>query len=101
MPIVNRLKPASNLKKYLECRDPMGPFPGSPGGQGTAQLRFATTCARGILRCDNIWGYTRILGELYKLNIFRFSRATIADILKKNGLPPLGERSDPWRGSGQ
>ena len=45
---------------------------------------------------DNIWGYTRILGELYKLNIFRFSRTTIGNILKKNGLPPRGERTEPW-----
>lgn len=32
------------------------------------------------------WGYTRILGELKKLNIHSVSRSTVVNILKRNGL---------------
>jgi len=46
---------------------------------------------------ENNWGYTRILGELKKLEIVSLSRNTIKNILKENGLDPVPERSkDVW-----
>lgn len=36
------------------------------------------------------WGYKRICGELKRLGI-RISRACVADILRRNGLPPSPE----------
>lgn len=45
---------------------------------------------------ENIWGYTRIYGELKKLGRNVFSRTTIANILKQNNLPPLGRRTEPF-----
>jgi putative transposase len=44
---------------------------------------------------ENAWGYTRILGELKKLGVGKLSRATVANILKDNGLDP-----GPRRGEG-
>jgi putative transposase len=41
------------------------------------------------------WGYTRILGELRKLEIGKISRQTVVNILKKEGLEP-----GPKRGPG-
>ncbi|MHC4124032.1 MAG: integrase core domain-containing protein [Planctomycetota bacterium] len=46
---------------------------------------------------ENNWGYTRILGELKKLNIKSLSRSTIRRILKEHGLDPAPKRSeDTW-----
>jgi putative transposase len=47
------------------------------------------------LERENAWGYTRILGELKKLGVGKVSRATVANILKENGLDP-----GPRRGAG-
>ena len=41
---------------------------------------------------ENNWGYTRILGELRKLNIKSISRNTVKNILKANGLDPGPQR---------
>ncbi len=41
------------------------------------------------------WGYTRILGELKKLNITTVSRSTVVNILREQGLP-----TGPARGTG-
>jgi len=41
---------------------------------------------------ENIWGYTRLLGELKKLGIFRLGRTTVQNILKAEGLDPNPER---------
>jgi len=40
---------------------------------------------------ENTWGYQRIRGELLKLGITR-SKGCIADILRRNGLPPSPQR---------
>jgi len=46
---------------------------------------------------ENIWGYRRIRGELAKLGI-TISKSCIADILRRNGLPPSPERGGlTWR----
>ena len=42
------------------------------------------------------WGYTRIQGALKNLG-HRVARSTIAKILKKQGIPPSGERPMTWR----
>jgi putative transposase len=44
---------------------------------------------------ENLWGYTRILGELRKLGIKSISRQTVKVILKENNLEP-----GPRRGEG-
>ena len=38
------------------------------------------------------WGYTRILGELRKLNVNDISRQTVVNILKENGYDPNSRR---------
>jgi transposase InsO family protein len=46
---------------------------------------------------ENTWGYRRISGELKKLGI-KLSRSCIADILRRNNLPPSPERKGlTWR----
>jgi putative transposase len=46
---------------------------------------------------ENTWGYLRIQGELLKLDI-RLSKGCIADILRRNNLPPSPERKGlTWR----
>ena len=46
---------------------------------------------------ENIWGYRRIQGELLKLDV-KLSKGCIADILRRNNLPPSPERKGlTWR----
>jgi putative transposase len=46
---------------------------------------------------ENTWGYKRICGELKKLGI-KLSKSCIADILRRNDLPPAPERGGlTWR----
>lgn len=46
---------------------------------------------------ENTWGCQRIRGELLKLGVRR-SKGCIADILRRNGLPPLPQRTGlTWR----
>jgi putative transposase len=46
---------------------------------------------------ENEWGYTRIQGELKKLEI-TISKSSVANILRRNGLPPSPERNGlTWR----
>jgi len=46
---------------------------------------------------ENTWGYQRIRGELLKLGIQR-SKGCVADILRRNGLPPSPRRKGlTWR----
>ena len=47
-----------------------------------------------LLARENEWGYTRILGELRKLNIRSISRNTVKAILKENGLDPGPQRGE-------
>ncbi len=46
---------------------------------------------------ENEWGYARIQGELKKLDI-AISKSSVANILRRNGLPPSPEREGlSWR----
>ncbi len=46
---------------------------------------------------NHLWGYGRIMGELKKLNVLRFSRNGIKKILIKNGIDPCPKRKeDSW-----
>ena len=46
---------------------------------------------------ENEWGYARIQGELKKLDI-TISKTSVANILRRNGLPPSPERNGlTWR----
>ena len=46
---------------------------------------------------ENEWSYGRIQGELKKLDI-EISKSSVANILRRNGLPPSPEREGPsWR----
>ena len=47
----------------------------------------------------NKWGFTRILGELYKLGIYDFCVTTVSNILKENGIPPAPRRKETWMNS--
>jgi len=65
--------------------------PGRPRTPGEIE---AVVCR---LARENAWGYQRIRGELLKLGIQR-SKGCIADILRRNGLPPSPQRSGlTWR----
>ena len=44
---------------------------------------------------ENVWGYTRILGELKKLGV-KICRSTVVNILKENKLDP---KTDPQKGT--
>lgn len=43
---------------------------------------------------ENGWGYSRILGELWKLGIHRISRSTVVNLLKAAGLDPGPKRGE-------
>ena len=46
---------------------------------------------------ENIWGYTKILGELKKLGIKSLSRNTVKNILIEHGIDPMPQRKgDTW-----
>ncbi len=40
---------------------------------------------------ENIWGYGKIQGEMKKLG-YHVSPSYVCDVLKKNGIPPSGQR---------
>ncbi len=60
--------------------------PGRPRTPGDIE---ALVCR---LARENAWGYQRLRGELLKLGITR-SKGCIADILRRNGLPPSPQRA--------
>ena len=65
-----------------------------PGRPRTAGGVEALVCR---LARENSWGYTRIQGELLKLDI-KLSKGCVADILRRNSLPPSPERKGlTWR----
>ena len=65
-----------------------------PGRPRTAGHIEAIVCR---LTRENTWGYLRIQGELLKLDI-QLSKGCIADILRRNNLPPSPERKSlTWR----
>lgn len=59
-----------------------------PGRPRTPEDIEALVCR---LARENSWGYQRIRGELLKLGIKR-SKGCIADMLRRNGLPPSPQR---------
>ena len=59
-----------------------------PGRPRTPREIEALVCR---LARENAWGYQRIRGDLLKLGITR-SKGCIADILRRNGLPPSPQR---------
>ena len=66
--------------------------PGRPRTPGDVE---AVVCR---LARENTWDYKRICGELRKLGI-KLSKSCIADILRRNNLPPSPERKGlTWRG---
>jgi len=60
-----------------------------PGRPRTPDDTEALICR---LARENVWGYQRLRGELLKLGI-TCSKGCIADILRRNGLPPSPERA--------
>ena len=65
-----------------------------PGHPRTAGHIEAIVCR---LARENTWGYLRIQGELLKLDV-KLSKGCIADILRRNNLPPSPERKGlTWR----
>lgn len=65
-----------------------------PGRPRTSGDMEALVCR---LARENSWGYLRIPGELLKLDL-RLSKGCIADILRRNNLPPSPERKGlTWR----
>ena len=66
----------------------------SPGRPRTARNVEALVCQ---MARDNTWGYDRIQGELKKLDI-KVSNTTVANILRRNGLPASPDRKGlTWR----
>jgi len=61
---------------------------GKPAKQGRPQTPEDIRELVLRLARENAWGYTRILGELRKLNITKISRSTVIKILKEHGLEP-------------
>jgi len=66
-------------------------------GPGRPRTRADVEALVCRLARENAWGYRRISGELKKLGI-SISKSCIADILRRNGLPPAPERKGlTWR----
>jgi len=96
--VVNIVKPANLLawqrrleklkSDYSERRNRQPARPRTPGNIEALICQMAR---------KNIWGYKRIHGELKRLNI-TISKTCIANILRRNGLPPSPERKDlTWK----
>jgi len=60
-----------------------------PGRPRTPDHIEALVCR---LARENLWGYQRLRGELLKLRVI-LSKGCIADILRRNGLPPAPQRA--------
>jgi putative transposase len=60
-----------------------------PGRPRTPEDVEALVCR---LARENMWGYQRLRGELLKLRV-TLSKGCIADILRRNGLPPSPQRA--------
>jgi len=95
--VVSIVKPETILKwqrrlereKWDYSKQPRRP--GRPRKPGEIE---ALVCR---LARENIWGYRRIQGELAKLDV-TISKSCVADILRRNGLPPSPERAGlTWR----
>jgi len=78
--VVSIVKPETILAWQRRTRGP-----GRPRTPGEIE---ALVCR--LVR-ENSWGYQRIRGELLKLGVSR-SKGCIADILRRNGLPPSPQR---------
>jgi len=66
----------------------------NPGRPRIAQNIEQLVCR---MACENEWGCARIQGELEKLDI-TISKSSVANILRRNGLPPSPERNGlTWR----
>lgn len=89
--IVTIVKPSTLLRWIKESKKPGGIAPIRRGRRRTKQQtrELIIRMAR-----ENDWGYTRILGELKKLEITPPSRNTIKNILKENGLDPGPKRGE-------
>lgn len=61
----------------------------SSGGRPPIQTEIEQTILRFVR--ENDWGYGKVVGELRKLG-YQVSEQTIANILKRHGIPPLPER---------
>jgi len=64
----------------------------SPRGPGRPRIKLNIRELVLRLASENIWGCTRLLGELKKLGIFRISRETVRNILKDEGFDLNPER---------
>jgi len=89
--IVTIVKPSTLLRWIIESKKPGGIAPVRRGRRRTKQQtrELIIRMAR-----ENDWGYTRIMGELKKLEITPPSRNTIKNILKENGLEPGPKRGE-------
>ena len=60
----------------------------------TGRPRTASDIRELVLKLatENLWGYTRILGELRKLGITHISRSTVKAILKEHHIAPAPDR---------
>ncbi|MFB0555733.1 MAG: hypothetical protein ACETWQ_20700 [Phycisphaerae bacterium] len=86
--VVNIVKPATLLtwqRRLEKLKSDYSERRNRKPGRPPCFLAKARTGAR-----KNIWGYKRIHGELKKLNI-TISKTCIANILRRNGLPPSPE----------
>jgi putative transposase len=63
-------------------------------GRGPGQPRTPDHIEALVCRLarENLWGYQRLRGELLKLDVL-LSKGCIADILRRNGLPPAPQRA--------
>jgi putative transposase len=96
--VVNIVKPATILawqrrleKQKWDYSERRKRKPGRPRTPGDIEALI------GQLARENIWGYKKIQGELQKLGI-EISKTTVANILRRNGLPPSPDRKGlTWR----
>jgi putative transposase len=90
--VVSIVKPETILawQRRLERRkwDYSGRRTRGPGRPRTPEDIEELVCR---LARENSWGYQRIRGELRKLGVTR-SKGCVADILRRNGLPPSPQR---------
>ncbi len=96
--VVNIVKPATILawqrrleKEKWDYSEKRKRRPGRPKTPASVE---ALICQ---LARENIWGYKKIQGKLKKLGI-EISKTSVANILRRNGLPPSPDRKGlTWR----
>jgi len=95
--VVTIVKPETILKWQRRLERDKWDYSGRPRRPGRPRKPADIEALVCRMARENTWGYRRIQGELAKVGV-AISKSCVADILRRNGLPPSPERRGlTWR----